>query len=94
MNAVDVLRRTEQRLEGRGETHGSPENSFEIIAEFWSAYLDMVLQPQDVAAMMVLFKVARVRSFPDHLDSWMDAAGYAALGYQVRPDASDKELPF
>jgi hypothetical protein len=94
MKPVDVLRRTEQRLEGRGETHGSPEESFGNISELWSAYLDYDVTPHDVAAMMVLFKIARLKSFPTHLDSWMDAAGYAAFGPQLTKDLDREELPF
>lgn len=64
----------------RNLQYGPPEDSFTTIANLWSAYLELDLIAQDVAAMMVLMKVARVRSAPFHTDSWVDIAGYAACG--------------
>ena len=70
----------------RDTTYGGPENSFRTIAALWNAYLDAKmgdLQAHDVAAMMILFKMARVvGSRGVHRDSWLDAAGYAACGYE------------
>jgi hypothetical protein len=38
------------------------------------------LTATDIAAMMVLMKVARLAETPNHADSWRDVAGYAACG--------------
>ena len=43
----------------------------------------------DVAAMMALLKVARIRHSPDKRDSWCDLAGYAACGFDVATLAAD-----
>lgn len=65
----------------REDTYGGPEASFLTIAKFWSAYLDHFIEPQDVAAMMALMKLARLKhSEGQHRDSWVDLAGYAACG--------------
>jgi hypothetical protein len=68
----------------RDTAYGKPEDSFSAIADLWNAYLDAVdgdLRPHDVAAMMILLKLARVAgSGGTHHDSWVDAAGYAACG--------------
>lgn len=64
----------------RAATHGGAEDSFGTIARFWSAYLDHTISEADVCAMMVLLKVARVKGNPTHIDNWIDAAGYAAIG--------------
>lgn len=65
----------------REDTYGGPEASFLTIAKFWSAYLDHFVEPQDVAAMLALMKLARLKhSEGQHRDSWVDLAGYAACG--------------
>jgi hypothetical protein len=33
--------------------------------------------------MMMLFKIARLQSKPDHSDSYLDIAGYAILALEV-----------
>jgi hypothetical protein len=63
----------------RAATHGNAENSFALIAELWSAYLGAKVEAHDVAALLVLFKLARYRSNPGHADNSVDAAGYSAL---------------
>ena len=40
-----------------------------------------------IANMMILLKVARLKSSPSHKDSWVDVAGYAACG----AECSDNE---
>lgn len=73
----------------RNETYGGPEDSFALIAEFWDSYLARrptaraEITPGDVAAMMVLLKVARLCQSIDHIDSWIDIAGYAGCGGEV-----------
>lgn len=65
----------------REDTYGGPEQSFTTIAEFWSAYLDRYVMAKDVAAMLALMKLARIKhSDGQHRDSWVDLAGYAACG--------------
>lgn len=39
----------------------------------------------DVAAMMMMVKLSRVANDPAKVDSWVDIAGYAALGSEVNP---------
>ena len=70
----------------RDQQYWKPEKSFEAIAELWACYLRACgvridfLEPHDVAAMMVLFKMARVATGQNKDDNWIDAAGYAACG--------------
>lgn len=80
----------------REQDYGSPEDSFSLIAELWSSYLcasciggtfDLCINPENVAAMMALLKVARLAATPSHMDSWVDLAGYAACGGEI---ASEK----
>lgn len=60
--------------------YGKPKGSFQTIARFWSGYLDREIKPADVAVMMILLKVARIKSGASKKDNWVDIAGYAACG--------------
>lgn len=52
----------------------------------WSVYLRTKLMPgadltaTDVAALMALLKLCRIRNNPTHVDSWVDLCGYGACG--------------
>lgn len=74
----------------REASYGDPDDAFTTIAQFWTAYLDRYIEPHDVAAMMALLKLARVKhSEGRHRDSWVDLAGYAAVGAEVATDRPD-----
>lgn len=64
----------------RQATHGDAEDNFADIAKLWSVYTGIGFTAQDVAAMMILMKIARMKTSPDHRDNWIDAAGYAVCG--------------
>ena len=84
MTRTEILAAANQAItQDRAATHGSVENSFGLIAAYWSAHLDATVTAVDVATMMVLFKCARMAGNPAHLDSWVDAAGYAAIGGEL-----------
>lgn len=70
----------------REKAYGSPENNFERIAGFWSAYLGYGVSPKDVAAMLALLKVARIASGHAKEDNWVDLAGYAACGGEIETE--------
>lgn len=67
----------------REATHGSPEDSFGLIARYWSVYLGIELSSTDVAGLMILLKVARSKHKPTNTDNWIDIAGYAACGCEL-----------
>lgn len=77
----------------RDEQYGSPERSFDAIAKYWNVYLQecvedgtVVLEASDVAAMMSLFKIARISTGQAKDDNWIDLAGYAACGGEIQKD--------
>ena len=74
----------------RNSSYGEPEDSFGHIARMWSAYKGVPFEPHDVAIMQALVKAARISTTPDHRDSWLDFAGYAACGWSTRVDAMTK----
>lgn len=84
MNRTEILEAARQAVAvDRAATYGEAERNFGMIAELWSAYTRHPLEPHDVAAMMILLKVARISGNPRHADSWVDAAGYAACGGEI-----------
>lgn len=88
-----ILQKAEKCVCGdREQDYGSPENSFRVIAAFWMNYIAekcappktiIDIGPEDVAAMMILFKMARVATGHNKEDNWCDAAGYAACGGEL-----------
>lgn len=69
----------------RQDTHGRPEDSFGVIADLWTAYLDIgrEITPVDVAQMMILLKIGRAKENPNHQDNWVNMACYAACGGEI-----------
>lgn len=81
MHRTEILKQASAAVSGdRDKTHGSPEESFALIAALWSADLGIKVSAADVARLMVLFKAARAKGNPQHADNWIDIAGYAACG--------------
>ena len=81
-----VLREAEKCVCGQREhDYGTPEDSFQKIGTFWTAYLNYAvnIDAEDVAAMMALLKIARISENPQHMDSWCDLAGYASCGGEI-----------
>ena len=73
----------------RAKAYGEPEDCFKIIAGFWNIYLVNgkglgTINPQDVAIMMALMKIARLTINPAHRDSLVDLAGYAACAAECQ----------
>lgn len=67
----------------REQQYGKPEDNFAIIASLWSAYKGTSFTPLDVAMMMALLKIARIRTGVGTPDSFIDLAGYAACGGEI-----------
>jgi hypothetical protein len=73
----------------RNANYGNPENNFRQIAGLWNVYIGnrfpagskesfALFTSADVAIMNLLIKVARLAKNPNHHDSAVDIAGYAA----------------
>ncbi len=68
----------------RAADHGDMEDNFLTIASYWNTHLGIYsIGPQDVAVMMTLLKLARIRQNEKHLDNWIDACGYMACGGEI-----------
>lgn len=82
----DILNEAFQVINGdRQDSYGKPEDSFQIISEFWSTYLkhrfkiDILLTPLDTVHLMSLFKHARLLGQAPVRDNYRDAVGYLAI---------------
>ena len=68
----------------RAADHGDMEDNFLTIAAYWNTHLGIhLIEPQDVAVMMTLLKLARIKQNEKHLDNWIDACGYMACGGEI-----------
>lgn len=84
MTREECLHIAEEIITGdRENTYGSPGDSFEMIARFWSDYLKSHISAEDVANMMILLKVARIATGKLKADNYVDIAGYAACACEI-----------
>lgn len=67
----------------REKQYGSPEDNFDVIARLWTTYAGHSFTPVDVAVMMALLKVARIKTGHYKTDSYVDACGYLACAAEI-----------
>lgn len=67
----------------REKQYGKPEDNFAVIAEFWTTYIGHPISSEDVAIMMALLKIARIRSGNYKTDSFVDGVGYLSLAAEI-----------
>ena len=83
----NLLLRADKVINGaRQNQYGSPIDNHRRIAAVWEVITGHEYTPQEVAAMMIGLKLARLGNSMDHEDTWMDIAGYAALGWEMKDD--------
>ena len=89
---MDALTEAGNIINGeRQDSYGNPEDSFSIIAGYWTIYLEArcrgfvvnepIVRPIDVANMMVLLKEARKLGQKQNRDNYVDSIGYNAIAY-------------
>ena len=87
MKALEVLEEAIALIHGqRADDYGDAQLSFQRMADLVNPIIkkaDGNLTATDMALVMIQVKIARLQETPDHEDSWIDIAGYAALGAQI-----------
>ena len=84
MNREEILNEAKKCVCGqRKQDYGTPENNFRLIANLWRIYLEHDVTALDVAMMMAMLKIARIRTGGGSGDSFVDLAGYAACGGEI-----------
>jgi len=68
----------------RQKNYGSPYVNHKRIAGLWSVYLETEITPSQVALCLCLVKIARLIETPDHEDSFIDLAAYAAIAGEIK----------
>ena len=94
----DVLRTASRTISvDRAQEYGDAEVNFKNIAALWSTVLGVEISAPQVALCLNQLKVARLINNPSHVDSWVDAAGYIALGAEIATGGSveteDQDVP-
>lgn len=90
----NILELAHNVVYGRGESeYGHPTENFSCTADMWTAFYrqrvralkreglsveDFEFTPLDVAQFLIMVKTARLANTPEHQDSVIDQAGYAA----------------
>ena len=102
MTREEILNAAKQCVcQDRNDQYGSPEDNFKTIAYLWTNYINagnalrgvgICLRAKDVAAMMVLLKVARIATGSGSQDNWIDLAGYAACGGEIEGKDNDPSI--
>ena len=67
----------------RQDIYGDPYINHKRIADLWSVYLEKEISPSQVALCLCLVKIARLIETPDHEDSFIDLAAYAAIAGEI-----------
>lgn len=87
MNRSDILATASDLVNGQRATdYGDAYDNFSRICEGWNIIMrealntDGYLTPAHVALMMDWLKTSRLLETIHHTDSWVDKAGYTALG--------------
>ena len=85
MTRSEILNAAMKAANGdRDKKHGRPEDSFAMIGQLWEAYTGRMYSNVDVAIMLGLLKVARIKTGTGGMDSFVDLAGYAACAGELQ----------
>jgi hypothetical protein len=85
LDRAGILDRAKELINGdRHDDYGSALDNHHRIARIWEVILGVDrITPSQVALCMAGLKMARLAFDPTKEDSWVDMAGYAALGGEM-----------
>lgn len=80
MDRGQILKEADRLTHGdRNKNYGKPLTNHQRIAGLWSIFLETEITPAQAAMCLALVKVARLIETPEHEDSPIDMAAYAAI---------------
>ncbi|AEJ93642.1 phosphofructokinase [Mycobacterium phage Doom] len=87
-----ILEEARRLIHGpRNKNYGHPRENFADISALFSAYLERPITDLDVANLMILVKVARVKGTGYHRDSYTDIAGYAGCAERIYEEPVEED---
>ncbi|ATN89396.1 hypothetical protein SEA_ILEEKAY_57 [Mycobacterium phage ILeeKay] len=87
-----ILEEAQRLIHGpRNKNYGHPRENFADISALFSAYLERPITDLDVANLMILVKVARVKGTGYHRDSYTDIAGYAGCAERIYEEPVEED---
>jgi hypothetical protein len=89
-----ILEEAQTLIHGeRNKNYGHPRENFRDIAALFGAYFGIEVTDLDVANLMILVKVARVKGTGYHRDSFTDIAGYAGCAERIYEEEDTSDSP-
>jgi hypothetical protein len=88
MKAGDYLNEARAIIDERGLDYGHPSDNLSRTASLWAAYLELPIDPHQVAMCMALVKIARSME-TDKVDNVIDLCAYAALSGFLRTEENE-----
>lgn len=80
---TELLNQAAAIVSDRRGSYGDPVDFFEAVARRWALTLGMSIDAEQVVLCMLDLKHERLCRNPDHVDSILDTAGYAAILREV-----------
>jgi hypothetical protein len=88
MNPSDYLTEAKAIIQDRGMDYGHPTDNMSRTASLWAAYLEMPIEPYQVAMCLALVKVARSME-TGKVDNYIDGAAYFAISGSLRTEENE-----
>ena len=80
----ELLKKASELVNGdRQVDYGDKLINHVNIANLWSAYININISPHDVAVMMCLLKIARLKQGSRTEDTYLDASAYMAIAREI-----------
>jgi hypothetical protein len=89
--AQKCLELADEIVRDRRAAYGSPDANYHRLSGLWSAVLETDVSALETVLCCVQMKVARLVNDPLHEDSWVDIAGYAAIGFEISQLLKERE---
>lgn len=79
MSAEHLLLQAAETVKERRAAYGHSTTMMASVARRWSETLGQTVTPEEVVLCLIDLKLARLAHDPQHRDSLLDVAGYAAV---------------